>query len=731
MYGSYNVGGRIETEYLARGGPGVLGNPTQGEWDASRGGKFQVFQNNASIYWHPLVNNGYATTVGGAIRTAWGDYGWEDGPLRYPTTSEISLSKNNGRLNNFEGGSIYWSPNTGAYAVWGAIKDQWQAQGWENGALGYPTSDEYPIAGGLQQNFEGGYLSFNVGPEPDGDPNSLRPMYGADDPFNKFANRYIENGDGAPRSCSEKDAQGVVVCFSIGKATDDESAPPGFEIDPTVTRQDEQSEGAEITPTEESAPTSSTTPPSSEISPTTSPAPTSPSMGTTTSLPCPTPETSATTTTPSTTTSLTPTPEDSCAPGDRPSDSKATTTSTSSPTPTTQTPQNRPFPASQQTPPARQQTPSWIEPPDPPRDLLWEKAFFTGAEPKFGGPTGNWCVGKELNNWTGKRFYGCQVSRYEMIYYQAERFGGLKVIGADKGFIYRDVITNAETTTVNARAKFLRKLVTGVAGPGVAEVTATDRGSTNRTGQVTPSTKQSVPLASNPIVSWILQMNVPTGVNHIESDRVYGNTKLSDSRYKVPLSDNEFWFPEARCDGMGYFSGTGCVLKPVNNKKNLPVLDLTTSDMWSPQLYDHVLNAQNSLLPGNPVGINSSVGTMYPLQRIIYNSKQARDNRAAACRTSRVGYHRPAGGYECDEYPFASTAQGGNSAPTLGRTFSWCNITRFPTGVYNRNGFSACFIPGDQNREGGNMLPKFNKSNRIMYQHDDPTDGYFVQAYHA
>ena len=29
------------------------------------------------------------------------------------------------------------------------------------------------------------------------------------------------------------------------------------------------------------------------------------------------------------------------------------------------------------------------------------------------------------------------------------------------------------------------------------------------------------------------------------------------------------------------------------------------------------------------------------------------------------------------------------------------------------------------------MLPNFNKNNRIMYQHDDPTDGYFVQAYHA
>lgn len=185
MYGQYNVGGRIETEYLARGGPAVLGNPTQGEWDAAREGKFQVFQNNASIYWHGLVNNGYATTVGGAIRDKWATYGWENGPLMYPKTSELNLTKYNGRLNNFEGGAIFWSANTGAHVVWGDLGSQWAAQGYENGGLGYPITDEYPERGGWEQRFEGGVLRSGVGPV-------VEPS--ATDPISKDDPRNIYNG---------------------------------------------------------------------------------------------------------------------------------------------------------------------------------------------------------------------------------------------------------------------------------------------------------------------------------------------------------------------------------------------------------------------------------------------------------------------------------------------------------------------------------------------------------
>ncbi len=85
--------------------------------------------------------------------------------------------------------------------------------------------------------------------------------------------------------------------------------------------------------------------------------------------------------------------------------------------------------------------------------------------------------------------------------------------------------------------------------------------------------------------------------------------------------------------------------------------------------------------------------------------------------------------YSCDEYPFATTVQGGNSAPDYGRSYSWCNIPRFPI-RWETTGFSACFIPHDQNMAGGALISPFNRENRILYSHDDPFDGYFVQSYH-
>src|SRR5699024_5569781 len=59
------------------------------------GGRWQDFENDQAIYWHPLVSDGYANQVGGGIRAKWGETtgpegGWELGPLAYPTTREWS-----------------------------------------------------------------------------------------------------------------------------------------------------------------------------------------------------------------------------------------------------------------------------------------------------------------------------------------------------------------------------------------------------------------------------------------------------------------------------------------------------------------------------------------------------------------------------------------------------------------------------------------------------------------
>lgn len=135
------IRGAIEETYVRLGGHAVWGDAISDETPGARGGTNQHFYNDASIFWNPDVSGGVARQVGGLIRSKWEENDWEQGYLGYPTTDETALPQRTGRFNHFEGGSIYWSPETGAHPVSGAIKQYWSAQGWENSLLGLPTSD--------------------------------------------------------------------------------------------------------------------------------------------------------------------------------------------------------------------------------------------------------------------------------------------------------------------------------------------------------------------------------------------------------------------------------------------------------------------------------------------------------------------------------------------------------------------------------------------------------------
>ena len=80
----------------------------------------------------------------GPIRDKWASLGWERSSLGYPTTDTLTTPDGVGRFNHFQGGSIYWSPQTGDHVVTGAIRDKWAELGWERGDLGYPTTDQQP-----------------------------------------------------------------------------------------------------------------------------------------------------------------------------------------------------------------------------------------------------------------------------------------------------------------------------------------------------------------------------------------------------------------------------------------------------------------------------------------------------------------------------------------------------------------------------------------------------------
>ncbi len=64
------------------------------------------------------------------------------------------LPDGRGRVRDFDNGSIYWSPETGAHEVHGAIRDKWQSMGWERSKLRYPTTDERDIPGGRASTFQ-------------------------------------------------------------------------------------------------------------------------------------------------------------------------------------------------------------------------------------------------------------------------------------------------------------------------------------------------------------------------------------------------------------------------------------------------------------------------------------------------------------------------------------------------------------------------------------------------
>ncbi|MGB6052336.1 MAG: alpha/beta hydrolase-fold protein, partial [Rhodococcus sp. (in: high G+C Gram-positive bacteria)] len=215
--GAHVVAGAIGGTYQGSGGPsGPLGFPTTGEYGVPDGrGRVNAFQ-NGMIYFTPQTGahavrgaildewarQGYENgplgypvlsevatpskpgvvqgfeigamyyspehgthSVQGMILGKYGQLGWENGQLGFPKTNEMGPLRDGGRFNEFEGGNIYWSPLTGAWAIRnGEIFDAWKNEGYENGRLGYITSDQFEMdGGGIQQNFQFGIVTVKDG----------------------------------------------------------------------------------------------------------------------------------------------------------------------------------------------------------------------------------------------------------------------------------------------------------------------------------------------------------------------------------------------------------------------------------------------------------------------------------------------------------------------------------------------------------------------------------------
>ncbi len=147
--GARALSGTILARYQALGGPSsVLGFPTTDEAGTPDGvGRYNHFS-GGSIYWTSSTG---AHAIYGMIKQKWAELGWERSPLGYPTTDETGTPDGIGRFNHFSGanGSIYYTPSTGARAIYGLIKQKWAALGWERSPLGYPATDEAGTPDGI------------------------------------------------------------------------------------------------------------------------------------------------------------------------------------------------------------------------------------------------------------------------------------------------------------------------------------------------------------------------------------------------------------------------------------------------------------------------------------------------------------------------------------------------------------------------------------------------------
>jgi len=150
LVGILRQDGLIAAKYASLGGAAVLGEPV----DKSLG-TIWTFRGQALVYDKATKS---VVHIYGAIFERWMALGGLS--FGVPCTDERGTPDGVGRYNHFNNftASIYWTPRTGAHAIYGAIRERWAQLGWERSYLGYPTSDEvdFPEAGRANEFQNGG-----------------------------------------------------------------------------------------------------------------------------------------------------------------------------------------------------------------------------------------------------------------------------------------------------------------------------------------------------------------------------------------------------------------------------------------------------------------------------------------------------------------------------------------------------------------------------------------------
>ncbi|MEV7418868.1 FG-GAP-like repeat-containing protein [Streptomyces sp. NPDC089919] len=167
--GDGNGDGRPDLWSLGNDGRITTWDGKAADAEGMRFGPAKVLRDASTTDWNTCRTFTHADTgahkVCGPILAKYLSVGGTD--LGYPSTDTTPTPDRYGWYGHFKVpgqdsySSIYWSPDTGAHVVWGAIRTKWAGMGWENGYLGFPSSDEYGQTNGARSDFEGGYIRWS------------------------------------------------------------------------------------------------------------------------------------------------------------------------------------------------------------------------------------------------------------------------------------------------------------------------------------------------------------------------------------------------------------------------------------------------------------------------------------------------------------------------------------------------------------------------------------------
>lgn len=133
----------------------LLGGPTAATHAVGNG--FVRRFRQGRMYWSTSAG---IHEVHGPVLRRFKAWGGSRGPAGFPQSDVKPISGGGQRAWFQHHWAIYWSGGSGAHAVHGRIAKRWLKLGAQRSSLGYPTSEQTPIAGGERQHFEHGVLSW-------------------------------------------------------------------------------------------------------------------------------------------------------------------------------------------------------------------------------------------------------------------------------------------------------------------------------------------------------------------------------------------------------------------------------------------------------------------------------------------------------------------------------------------------------------------------------------------